>query len=206
MASGSGRSDAGIEDLATLEAWIWAQLGRGAADKKSPLNTPAVATIGIDGLPTVRTIVLRDCRPSERTLTFHTDSRSRKSAELEANPRLAWHAWHPGLKLQLRIAATATLHSGDGEAAAAWSTLHAGSRALYLHPTPPGTVIAEPDTSGLELAVAGRDIGAGPPATFVVVKTTVQEIEILEIGRNPHRRARLNYTGTAGPSGTWLAP
>ncbi|NBR79124.1 MAG: pyridoxamine 5'-phosphate oxidase, partial [Alphaproteobacteria bacterium] len=59
-------------------------LERGAADRRSAFHTPTVATIGLDGRPRLRTIVLRACDTANRSLRFHTDARSDKINELRA--------------------------------------------------------------------------------------------------------------------------
>ena len=50
---------------------VWALWQRGVADRRSPFRTPAIATVGTDGQPEVRTVVLRDAELQSRTLTLH---------------------------------------------------------------------------------------------------------------------------------------
>ncbi len=187
--------DAATADQLTA---IWAHLTRGAADKKSPFNRPAVATIGADGAPAVRTVVLRSTQPGHRILAFHTDVRSTKVSELRARPQLCWHFWNSGLSLQLRISAAAVLHARNGLAEAAWASLHAGSRATYCQAIAPGT---ERQTRSLP-APTNEAEGF---ENFVVVATQVRVIEALELAQPEHVRAQFTHDNGAW-SRVWLAP
>ncbi len=80
----------------TLEGALHAAFGRlaeGARDGRSPFRTPALATLGRDGAPQLRTVVLRGFDPAARSLSIHTDRRSAKVAELAADPRAALHVY-----------------------------------------------------------------------------------------------------------------
>ena len=202
MQRATGHAEHRPETLDDLEDWVWAQLLSAAANKRSPFNTPALATISAATMPAARTVVLRAASRQTRTLTFHTDNRSAKRDEIATNANLAWLFWHPGLNLQIRVAARASVHVGDHVAAEAWTQLHAGSRALYLNPTAPGTNLPYPHLPIQPHATPAN----APPATFAVVETMAREIETLEIGRTPHRRARICYGVTGERSATWLAP
>jgi pyridoxine/pyridoxamine 5'-phosphate oxidase len=66
------------DDLEGTLAYAWGLLERGVSDRHSPIHTPTVATIGGDGRPSIRTVVLRDCDLDARMLRFHTDRRAPK--------------------------------------------------------------------------------------------------------------------------------
>ncbi|MEL7049917.1 MAG: pyridoxamine 5'-phosphate oxidase family protein, partial [Pseudomonadota bacterium] len=87
-------------DLDLTLSQIWRRLERGVADRRSPFHTPTVATMRrADGLPNLRTVVLRACEHQDRQLTFHTDARSEKCRELRANPAIALHVYDPQAKI-----------------------------------------------------------------------------------------------------------
>ncbi|MEO0960732.1 MAG: pyridoxamine 5'-phosphate oxidase family protein, partial [Pseudomonadota bacterium] len=73
------------DDLDAVVEAAWKRLERGAADKRSAFNTLQLATIGPQGWPEQRTVVLRRVETAERRVTFHTDRRSAKAAEIEAD-------------------------------------------------------------------------------------------------------------------------
>lgn len=189
------------DDLAGSLAEAWALLVRGAADRRHPFHTPQVATIGEDGAPSVRTVVLRGAEPGSRTLRFHTDARSRKARELAAEPRIALHAYHPGAKIQLRLSGLATLHRDDAVAAASWAATRPFSRACYRVAASPGTAAGDPYAA---LAEAGDGPEAGREA-FVAVTVSVTRIEFLFLAAAGHRRALFDWSGGALAS-RWLVP
>jgi pyridoxamine 5'-phosphate oxidase len=146
------------DDLPGSLAHAWATLVRGAADRRHAFHTPSVATIGEDGGPRVRAVVLRGVEPATRTLRFHTDARSAKARELVADPRIAIHAYDAGAKLQLRLEGQATLHRHDAVAEAAWAATRPFSRACYRVATAPGTPADDP-LSALTEAGEGEEAG-----------------------------------------------
>lgn len=81
------------DDLDEMLAHAWRQLARGVEDRRSPFHTPSVATIGLDGRPRVRTVVLRGVEPSGARLRVHTDARAGEIAEFDADPRVALHGY-----------------------------------------------------------------------------------------------------------------
>ncbi len=73
------------DDLAGCLAEAWRRLEEGAAHQ-SGFHTPALATIGRDGAPRLRTVVLRGVDRAARSLRVHCDARSAKAAEIAADP------------------------------------------------------------------------------------------------------------------------
>jgi pyridoxamine 5'-phosphate oxidase len=82
------------DPLALLGAWL-----PRADDPMRPLMS--LATVDADGLPDVRNVLL-SAFDGER-ITFHTDARSRKAAQLRANPRAAIAVVQPELGRQLVV-------------------------------------------------------------------------------------------------------
>ncbi|WP_291299271.1 pyridoxamine 5'-phosphate oxidase family protein [Elioraea sp.] len=189
------------DDLPASLAEAWALLVRGAADRKHPFHTPAVATIGADGGPHVRTVVLRGASPPARRLRFHTDARSAKATELRARPRIAVHAYDPGGKIQLRLAGTATLHTNDDVANAAWKATKPLSRACYRVATAPGSHASDPVAA---LAEIGDGDEAGR-AAFIAVTVTVVRMEWLYLAAAGHRRALFDWS-SGSLRANWLVP
>ena len=86
------------DDLDKAFSAIWRMLGEGASDRRSIFHTPALVSVGLDGWPKARTVVLRSVDRESATLRCHTDLRSPKVAELEGNPRVGVLAYDPGQK------------------------------------------------------------------------------------------------------------
>jgi pyridoxamine 5'-phosphate oxidase len=191
------------EDLDAALAESWRLLARGVADRRSPFHHPTLATVGLDGTPQARTVILRGCDPARRMLRLHTDTRSRKAAELEARPEAALHAYDPVAKIQLRIAGRIVLHHADAIADAAWAASRPMSRQVYGIAPGPGTAIAA--GGAFALPPPTEDGTAGGRAQFVVAALEVATLEWLYLALEGHRRARFDWTAGALRR-TWLAP
>lgn len=75
-----------------------------------------VATVGADGAPDIRTVLLTEF--DEQGLYFHTDSRSRKAQHLAADPRLAIEVLWPGFTQQLALQGVAEVAPAEEQDAA----------------------------------------------------------------------------------------
>ena len=64
----------------------------------------ALATVGADGRPAARMVLLKGFDASG--FVFYTNFASRKGAELDANPHAALLFWWPPLLRQVRVAAS----------------------------------------------------------------------------------------------------
>ena len=180
------------ETLEGLNSRLWQCLGRGVADRHHPARHPTLATIGPDGWPEARTVVLRGADSGLQTLTVHTDLHSAKVASLTAMPRAAFHVWIEKDRLQLRLTCTVTLRHGAG-VAAEWAKVPDLSRQSYGITPAPGTPISD----------ALAYVKAPDPATFVVLDCAVAHIDLVHLGQ-VHRRAR--FDRATDWQGQWLVP
>lgn len=91
---------------------LWhAVLGRAPAD----VNAMTLATVGIDGLPSSRTVLLKGV--DVRGFIFFTNYESRKGRELTANPNAALTFFWPELERQVCVAGTVSkLPTDESEA------------------------------------------------------------------------------------------
>lgn len=164
-----------------------------ASDRPNP--RVQVATVSADGVPSLRTVVLRGLL-GDGTPYFFTDARSRKVDHLDANPpHLALLAWFEATRQQFRLSGLATVH---GEHAAApwdtlrvslWARLPPAERAPFFGPAPGRLLVDAPPIESLEPL----------PKTFVVVSLTVADVDWLVLGP-PHQRASFRKVGA-----TWLS-
>ena len=172
-------------------------LERGVKDRKSPFHTPSIATVTSGGGPTIRTVVLRGCDTAEKTLRFHTDTRSGKIAELTANPLAAMHFYDAGAKIQLRLSVELKLLDGDAFDAA-WAATRPMSRECYQVMQSPGSLIDDPYAVAFD-----------PHAThdgedhFVPVAAHVKQMEWLYLAARGHRRALFDFDKDTL---NWLVP
>ncbi|WP_420347499.1 pyridoxamine 5'-phosphate oxidase family protein [Pelagibius sp.] len=199
------------DDLEAALAAAWAQLRRGAADRRAAFHTPCLATVRADGTPSARTVVLRAADQKTATLRFHTDRRSAKVDEIAARPTVALQFYDSSRKIQLRVEGLASLHRDDPVAAAAWQATRPFSRACYRVPQAPGAVIDRPLPAQLgpsHLGHAGQgEAGQGEAGVehFAAVTVALRSIEWLYLAAQGHRRARFIRTGDTWES-AWLVP
>jgi pyridoxamine 5'-phosphate oxidase len=197
-------------DLADGAARCWAELQAGAADRRHPFHLGVLSTLGRGGTPQSRTVVLRDADGDRGLLFCHSDARSPKVAEIDANPAVAWVFYDPARRVQLRIAGTARVHraaAGDPLAIERWERSSRSSRRCYLAPRPPGAACDGPSPN-LPPELLGRtpegDEDAPGLVNFAVLATAAVEIDRLELHAHGHRRARFRL-GAAGRA-EWIEP
>lgn len=189
------------DDLEETLRHAWACLARGVNDRRSPFHTPSLATIGLDGRPRMRTVVLRGVDVAARTLRCHTDLRGLKVAEIARDPRVALHGYDARAKLQIRVEGSAVVHADDAIADEAWAGSRSMSRACYGVAPAPGSEIEAP--GAFRLPSEAAEIDAGRP-NFSAALIHVERIETLYLDFGGHRRAAFDVA--AGGAGRWLTP
>ncbi len=188
-------------DLDETRAQVWALLARGVADRRSAFHAPVVATLGLDGRPRARVVIMRACDVAAGTLRFNTDRRTEKFAEFLRDPRVSLTGYDAGAKIQIRVEGSASLHADDAVADEAWAASRPFSRICYGTMPAPGTLRTEGGDFALP-ATEGQ-IGEGR-ANFSTVVIRVHTLEWLYLAHAGHRRARFDVQ--AGGEGVWLTP
>ena len=189
------------DDLDETRTQAWALLARGVADRRSAFHAPVVATLGLDGRPRARVVIVRGCDVAAGTLRFNTDRRADKFAELARDPRVSLTGYDAGSKIQIRVEGTATLHVDDAVADMAWAASRPFSRVCYGTVPSPGTLLG--GGGDFALPAADAEIEAGR-ANFSTVVIRVHALEWLYLAHAGHRRARFDVQ--AGQGGVWLTP
>lgn len=177
---------------------VWDILAQGVRVRFAAAHTPTLATLR-DGVPNVRTVVLRAVSRASAMIFVHADRRSGKVRELSRQPACSLHIFDPGRRVQLRIEAHASLHADDDIAERQWAALQAQVRAeqrrveaaVAAHGIPE---VAIDDVDGL--AESGRR------EDFMAIALHVSAIEWQHIGSRGQRRARFEIG--AVPKGGWL--
>ena len=192
-------------DLSLNKAW--AVIEPGALKRASPAHTPVVATIGLDGFPQQRVMVLRAANRDKRLLRFHTDIRSDKIKQKGPASVLMYDAAE---KVQLRLAGQITVQSEGAEVDAAWRDSTTFARRCYMAHTAPGSIAAEPN-SGLPGWIEGQQPSEQQLTeyrpNFALLWLSVTTIEWLYLANSGHRRAKWIWNDSALLwSGCWLVP
>jgi hypothetical protein len=193
------------DDLSGSLNAAWGAMTRGALDRRSAFHHPVIGTIGPDGQPRQRVMILRAVDPEARSLRFHTDIRSEKALEIAADSRVSVLAYDPASKIQLRLSGRATLHHADDIAEAAWQGSQRMSRACYGTMPGPGSEIRQgnafrlPDTSDETALESGR-------ANFAAMLVRIESLEWLYLAYEGHRRAHFAWDAGGKLTARWLAP
>ena len=184
------------DDLDAAREAAFAMLARGVADRRHAFHTPTLATIGRDGGPRLRTLVLRGFDAASRALRLHTDARADKFAEIAADQRVSLMGYDAGQRVQIRLDARASLHTSDALGEAGWAASAEYSRMCYAIQPAPGTAAASP-------LPAPQDAASGRP-NFAVIRLEFHRMEWLWLAAEGHRRALFTWDGA--PTATWLVP
>ncbi|KVN28430.1 pyridoxamine 5'-phosphate oxidase [Burkholderia pyrrocinia] len=197
-------ADTAPESLPDTYARLWSCLESGVSEHRSPFTMLQLATLGLDGAPKVRTVVLRQVRRIERRLSFHTDVRSEKVAELRRDPRIALVGNDLDALIQIRIEGIASICDDEAERRAIWQSSRPHTLLLYRAPLPPGTPINSPEAAHVAAnqSTAPEDDGY---ANFCLIHVTVTRIDWLELARAGHRRAAFDLHDD-GYEARWIAP
>ncbi len=189
-----------MDSLSAVLADIHRHLGRAAADRKSPMHTPVVATADAD----LRVMVLRSYDSHANLLRFHTDARSPKVTSVMRNPSVSVLAYDPDARIQIRMRGRGWVERDGPVADAAWTASSTFARRCYLAETAPGAA-GEAPTSGLPEWAEGINPTehqiAPARANFAVLLVEVAEYDWLFLSNDGHRRAKF-----AAGEGTWAVP
>lgn len=162
----------------TAAAQCWQMLVRASRDRKAAWRTPVLATVGADGAPRARVLVLRRVDPVAGRVWLHSDRRSAKVGELAAEPRMALTFYDARKALQLRLEGAAALVADAVAVADAWAHVPEPARRNYATAEPPGSPAGPGD-----IALSGD--GA---TNFALIEVQATRLEWLWLGHEQHRR------------------
>lgn len=193
----------GIEmttDLNEVLANAWSLLEQGVASRRHGFHHAAVASVGLTGLPRIRTVILRAADSLTGTLRFHTDIRSQKCRDLAANPNISLVFYDEPRKTQVRVEGLAKLHSTDELAEKSWKGAQPMSRLTYGTMPAPGLVIDTPDAFSIPLPQSEVEWARDH---FAVVKVQVQQLQWLYLRQGGQRCAVFDFVRNTR---TWTVP
>jgi pyridoxamine 5'-phosphate oxidase len=180
-------------DLHAIEASLWKLLIESVSSFKAPFHTGAVATVN-EQQPELRTVVLRHADTEHKKLFFHTDIRSPKVPQLQLQPQLNWLFYDKDIRMQLRLNATAVVHTNDEVANEAWEQARLASKLTYTTSSASGTILSAPELINLNQTEVEPELIAIARQNFCVVETAVQQMDWVFLHHAGNRRALFNYT------------
>lgn len=164
-------------------------LANGIAEKR----LVTLATIGADGGPEQRNVMLRDVDSARGLIDIHTDSATVKIAEIRAVPKVSLLLWRADMKMQMRLKGRAEIVLGD-DAAHLWSCVPEAARPNYGILPAPGSKISAPGNFSRQTS----------SARFAVLRICVEALDVVILAEPQHRRAV--FERRDGWRGAWLAP
>lgn len=186
---------------------IWKHLDLGTLDREHPFHTPVFGTI-CDNAPEMRMVVLRRFWRRPPRLAFHAHAGSPKIRHIQANPKIYWLFYHPQEKFQIRIRGTAEIHTNDDLHEEQWLATELFSRRCYVG-APPSQPSEKP-TSGLPDDLIDRKPTPAESeqgkANFVVISSTIDEIDCYELNVKGHRRSLFEWHENGELHTKWLTP
>jgi hypothetical protein len=176
------------EPLENVLGYVMGRLSAGVGQRANPYRVPTLASVGGDGAPNIRTVVLRAFDEAARVLLIYTDRRTPKFAELGADQRAALHVYDPAANVQVRLWGAVSLHLDDEVADSAWAATGPGQIVNYATDPAPGVVVnAPPALPDASPAQARRN--------FAVLRFRFEALEFLWLSRAGHWRARFEWRG-----------
>ena len=188
----------------TLDAvWnhAWTRLLAGARGRDDPFHQGVLATLSADG-PQARYAVLRSVDPEAARVGFHTDRRSPKLVQLQADGRVAWCFFGHGE--QLRLSGKVRLHLDDADADAAWAACGRASRSTYCVPFAPGSPLSD-QTEGDRPAAVDAALLSRARGHFALARIELVALDWLSLAASGHRRAAFARDHDRW-HGRWLSP
>ena len=182
-----------LETFEEIHHQIWKELGRATQDRHHEWRTPVLTTMGLDGSPNGRIVVIRRVDPDTKLITIYTDSRSPKVLELKVNPHAQFVLWSTRLNWQLRVRVKIQVLTSGPLVEFLWQQVRQSKAAGdYIAPSAPGTVLL-PDNR--------TDPTENMVSYFAVLQAETVEIDWLELSRYGHRRAKF-----CGDLRQWVSP
>ncbi|MDH4051336.1 MAG: pyridoxamine 5'-phosphate oxidase family protein [Rubrivivax sp.] len=178
-----------LESLHMIERACWRELDRATRERDHEWRVATLATV--DGeRADARSVVLREIDEAARSLSFYTDSRSPKVAQMRDRPDAVLVTWSPRLNWQLRARVTLEVADTGLGVSSHWARVKLSPSAQdYLAALPPGTPVDryQPERASREF--------------FAVVTAHIKTLDWLELDPQGHRRASFDAEGAR-----WLVP
>lgn len=143
----------------------------------------SLATVDIQGIPQVRSVVLRDVNLTQDSIIIFTDRRSGKVADIRQQPQCSVLLWCPDRQQQWRMHCIGRVLEDNTPY---WQAI-ANSRSIkdYATSVAPGTTLE----NGLTFDIVSAE------QHFCVIELEVRSIDRLWLSKEGHRRQHISTDG-----------
>lgn len=155
---------------------IWQALDE-ATTQGTGFTVGFLGTLGNQGGPRIRAVILRRFERSPARIFFATHARAAKVAEIRQNPQVALTLHDNDRSVQLRIEGTASAVHDDAERQRAWKAL--ADHSLYASTLVPGEIWSGSDGS--------HDLAAAF-CRFAWIRIELERLDWLDLAVDPHQR------------------
>lgn len=201
-------SDQPVPSLSGIESDIWQLLTEGSKNPKSAFYSGTLGTKTIDSI-SLRTVVVREVLPTEKSIICYSDKRAGKVEEIERYTQVSWLFWDDETKIQLRLSGTASAHLNDSLAAQHWLKTSASNRRSYMAMQAPGTLLDHPASGlpqGLDRRAPTQEESEQGRNNFAVIVSSIHSIDWLHLASEGHRRARFVFDEGKLSKASWIIP
>ena len=182
---------------------IWDELTLGLNSGKHPFHIFSVSTVK-NNKPDSRTVVLRAVEKENKSISFHTDLRSKKVLQIKESENICALFYDKDSKIQLRIYGSASKETDSHLIKEKWNSSKEMSKLCYLNKIPPGEVINESkdyfygkeELNNIELGIKN----------FSIINIKISQIDWLSLNHEGHQRMLINYTSNNKIEFDWVAP
>jgi pyridoxamine 5'-phosphate oxidase len=181
---------------------LWGRIGDALDGRWPSWALPTLVTVTEDGSPRARVLALRSIDRDARRLAFHTDARSDKVREIQAEQRVSLLFFDRDDAVQARFDGICQVHHADPVAAAAWRGVSGLRRAACAVEAEPGSPLDAAQPFAALPAMASTDDAF---SNFAVLVVEADAIDWLWLGPQDMRRARFAWVGGHWSS-SWIVP
>ena len=182
---------------------IWNELTLGLNSGKHPFHIFSVSTVK-NNKPDSRTVVLRAVEKENKSISFHTDLRSKKVLQIKESENICALFYDKDSKIQLRIYGSASKETDSLIIKEKWNSSKEMSKLCYLNKIPPSEVINESkdylygkeELNNIELGIKN----------FSIINIKISQIDWLSLNHEGHQRMLINYTSNNKIEFDWVAP
>ena len=182
---------------------IWDELILGLNSGKHPFHIFTVSTVK-NNKPDSRSVVLRTVDKENKSISFHTDLRSKKILQIKESENICALFYDKDSKIQLRIYGSASMETNSLLIKEKWNSSKEMSKLCYLNKIPPGEVINESkdyiygkeELNNIELGIKN----------FSIINIKISQIDWLSLNHEGHQRMLINYTSNNKIEFDWVAP
>ena len=182
---------------------IWNELILGLNSGKHPFHIFTVSTVK-NNKPDSRSVVLRTVDKENKSISFHTDLRSKKILQIKESENICALFYDKDSKIQLRIYGSASKETDSLLIKEKWNSSKEMSKLCYLNKIPPSEVINESkdylygkdELNNIELGIKN----------FSIINIKISQIDWLSLNHEGHQRILINYTSNNKIEFDWVAP